>query len=313
MINRVEATKDMAIERVVNAAVRIPGIKVDRDKFLTEVFSSEETDIQNILDNGPINANISRERLNELADELIASRTNESSAVPINEELPDDLEIKKVIPSETLLFFSSAARLAQELSYLYGSQDFWKNDRINSENVRSQLILYCGVMLGVSGAVSGIRVLTAQLADSSFKKLPQKVLTKTALYPIIKQVGKVMGVKITKSKITKGFSNALPKVGGFVSGGLNYATMKTMAQRLHTALDSVYFESDEKQLSEDIEKLNNAEYVDVDDELIENAETEAVSDNEKDSSDIKSKVSNGLKGLGGSISGIFSKKDSKKK
>lgn len=60
------------------------------------------------------------------------------------------------IPADILQFFGMALRLAQELSYLYGAQDLWKDGEIDDDKVRSQLIMYCGVMFGVSGAVSGL-------------------------------------------------------------------------------------------------------------------------------------------------------------
>ena len=33
-------------------------------------------------------------------------------------------------------------------------------------------MLYCGVMFGVSGAVSGVRVLSTQLSKTALKKIP---------------------------------------------------------------------------------------------------------------------------------------------
>ena len=70
-----------------------------------------------------------------------------------------------------------ALRLAQELSYLYGAQDLWKDGEIDDDKVRSQLIMYCGVMFGVSGAVSGVRVLSAQIAKTTMKKYFRYIMT----------------------------------------------------------------------------------------------------------------------------------------
>ena len=63
------------------------------------------------------------------------------------------------IPADVMQFFGMALRLAQELSYLYGAHDLWQGGQVDDERVQNQLILYCGVMFGVSGAVSGVRVL----------------------------------------------------------------------------------------------------------------------------------------------------------
>ena len=55
--NQVE--KEVALENVITSAVQIPGVKVDRRKFLSETFASENVIIQDVLDLGPIQANIS--------------------------------------------------------------------------------------------------------------------------------------------------------------------------------------------------------------------------------------------------------------
>ena len=92
-------------------------------------------------------------------------------------------------------------------------------------------------MFGVSGAVSGVRVLTTQLAKTTAKKLPQKALTKTFWYPIVKQIGKALGVRVTKSTVASGVSKIVPIIGGVVSGSLNFASMLPMANRLQGTLD----------------------------------------------------------------------------
>ena len=46
--------------------------------------------------------------------------------------------------------------------------------KVDEEKIKSQLIMYCGVMFGVSGAVSGVRVLSTQIAKTTLHKLPQK-------------------------------------------------------------------------------------------------------------------------------------------
>lgn len=157
-----------------------------------------------------------------------------------------------------------ALRLAQELSYLYGGGDLWVDGQIDDEKVKSQLIMYCGVMFGVSGAVSGVRVLSTQIAKATLKKLPQKALMKTFWYPMIKQIGKAIGVKVTKTTFAQSVSKAIPVVGGVISGGLNFASMMPMAKRLSTALDKAAFDYNEDEYEADlniIDKMANGEVI----------------------------------------------------
>ncbi|MBR5555243.1 hypothetical protein IKU74_04420, partial [bacterium] len=74
-----EIKKEFALENVITSAVQIPGVKVDRRKFLSEFFSSEEYAIQDILEFGPIQTGVPQEKLAKIADKLILKRTSQSS------------------------------------------------------------------------------------------------------------------------------------------------------------------------------------------------------------------------------------------
>ena len=244
--------KEFALESIISTAVQVPGVKVDRKKFLAASFSSDELPIQRIIDLGPVEAGVSQDALASISHNLILKRTSQSSAASFISGLPGGLAMAATIPADVLQFFAMALRLAQELSYLYGAQDLWQDGQLDDERVKTQLLLYCGVMFGVSGAVSGVRILSTQIAKTTLKKLPQQTLTKTFWYPIIKQIGKAIGVKITKSTVAKGVSKAIPVLGGVLSGGLNFASMMPMANRLQAALDSAAFVYTEEDLAKDI-------------------------------------------------------------
>lgn len=248
---------EVALESAITSAIQLPGVKVDRKKFLAEMFATESAPIQEVLDMGPIAANISQDRLNTLAAKHILKRTSESSMASFIAGLPGGLAMAATIPLDILQFFGMALKLAQELSYMYGADDLWQDGKVDDEKVKNQLILYCGVMFGVSSAVSGVRVLTAQIAKTTLKKLPQKALTKTFWYPIVKQIGKAVGIKVTKSTVAKGVSQAIPVIGGVISGSLNFASMMPMAKRLHTALDSATFGYTNEDLEKDVFEIEN--------------------------------------------------------
>ena len=250
-------TNSIALESIITNAVKIPGVKVDRKKFLAEVFAHDDIDMQSVIDMGPVQAGIAQERIEKAANRLIFLRTSQSSIASFIAGIPGGFAMAATIPADVLQFFGMALRLAQELSYLYGASDLWDENQLDDERVKSQLILYCGVMFGVSGAASGVRVLSTQIAKTTLKKLPQKALTKTFWYPIIKQIGKAIGVKVTKTTVAQGISKAVPIVGGVISGSLNYASMMPMANRLNTALDKACFDYTEAEMAEDIDTLEN--------------------------------------------------------
>lgn len=250
-------TATIALETIISNAVKLPGVKVNRSKFLAETFANENFDLQAVIDVGPVSAGVPQERIEKAAAKLIFIRTSQSSAASFVAGIPGGLAMAATIPADVAQFFGMALRLAQELSYLYGASDLWDADQIDDERVRNQLILYCGVMFGVSGAVSGVRVLSTQIAKTTLKKLPQKALTKTFWYPIVKQIGKAIGVKVTKTTVAQGISKAVPIVGGVISGSLNYVSMMPMANRLNAALNKACFNYSEEEMAADIETIES--------------------------------------------------------
>lgn len=291
-------TSEVALEAIINNAVQIPGVKVDRQKFLGECFAKEDVDTQQIIDLGPIGAGCTREDLARIANKLILVRTSTSSAASFAMGIPGGLAMGLTVPADTLQFFGMSLRLAQELAYLYGAQDLWKDGQIDDEIVRGQLIMYCGVMFGVSGAAAGVRILSSQLAKTTLKKLPQKALTKTLWYPIVKQVGKLVGVKVTKDTVAKGISKAIPVVGGVVSGGLNFASMLPMAKRLAVSLDKANFDYTEDEIMTDYQAVQD---VTDEDTLVE-----------EEKSSIKDQAAKGIQDLKSGIGSVFVKGKKKK-
>ena len=128
------------------------------------------------------------------------------------------------------------------------------------------------------------------------RKLPQKALTKTFWYPIVKQIGKAIGIRVTKTTVAKGVSKAIPIVGGVISGSLNFASMMPMAKRLSEALDKATFDYSEDEYENDlniIDKISNGEIV--------------VEPESETKEEIKQKVSNTIDDVKKGVSGIVGK------
>ena len=294
--NNKEIASDIMLEEIISKAIQMPGVKVDRNKFLAEGFSSEINSLENIINNGPIAAGVSREEINNIANKLIIKRTSQSSMASFAAGIPGGLAMAATIPADILQFFGMSLRLAQELSYLYGADDLWENGQVDDEKIKNQLILYCGVMFGVSSAVSGVRVLSAQMAKTALKKIPQKALTKTFWYPIIRKTCSFVGYTLTKKTFASGVSKAIPVIGGVISGTINFASMMPMAKRLNETLDKASFDYSDEEFDKDIEVLSN--------------ENEDVSEEEKQN--FKDKFTEGLNKTKDSISNWFLKLDKNK-
>lgn len=258
MGNLEKLKENVSLENVISSAIQIQGVKVDRDSFLRNQFKDAPCDLVNtIVEKGPVEANYSRGTLKKMAKSLIEKRAVASSATSFATGLPGGPAMAATIPADMLQFYAAALRLAQEIAYLYGEPDLWSDNVLDKEKVTNQLILYCGVMFGATGAAQTVRVLSSSISKQVMKKLPQKALTKTFYYPIIKQIANALGKKMTKEIFAKGVSKAVPVVGGVVSGGITYASMKPMANRLVKAFDKAHFDYTENEFNADWEVVSS--------------------------------------------------------
>lgn len=251
-----ENSMAVSLPDVVSTAIQVPGVRVNRDSFLCEIFKEVDRDVlQSIIEKGPVAAGVERSVLKQKAHKLIQARTAFSTGASFAAGLPGGLAMAATIPADMLQFYGVSLRMAQELAYLYGEPDLWEKDLLDRDKVTNQLILYCGVMFGATGASQSVRILSSAMAKQALKRLPQQALTKTFYYPVIKSIARFFGVSMTKSTFAKGVSKAIPVVGGIVSGGITLATLAPMGLRLADTMDQVRFAYDEEAFQADWQQV----------------------------------------------------------
>ncbi len=243
----------ITLTNVISAAVKIPGIRVDREAFLREQFKEKEPEaLSGILAAGPVAAGCDRDALRKKAEKVILADTVLSTGASFLAGLPGGLAMAVTVPADLLQFYGAALKMAQEIAYLYGEEDFWKGGDLDEEKVTNQFILYCGVMLGASGAAQTVRLSTSALARQTMKDLPRKADTKAFSYPIIRQVIRFFAKTLTKTSLVKGVSKAIPVIGGVVSGGITFASLRPMGERLQKTFDKAHFSYSDIEIREDL-------------------------------------------------------------
>ncbi|MBP5835475.1 EcsC family protein [Lactiplantibacillus plantarum] len=248
--------KESVALNVINESLKLPFIKVDRSDFLTKTFSNKIDDMPKLFKEGP-QAFFSKEELDRIASNVINSNVLKSSSISFASGLPGGVAIAATIPADMAQFYGYSLKLAQEISYVYGYQDIWTNQDELTEDAKNTLILYLGIMFGVSSAGSTIRILSNKLALQALKQLPNKTLTKHLYFTILKKVLAIFGTKLTKATFAKGVSKVIPVVGGVLSGSMNYLSLKPMANKLKDELGKSVnytqqdFEQDIKILNEE--------------------------------------------------------------
>lgn len=251
-----ESNESLAL-KVVNESLKLPLVKVNRSEFLVKAFGEKVKNINQLIEKGP-QTFLSKEKLDQVADSRIHSIVAQSSTLSFATGLPGGLAMAATIPADITQFYGYSLKLAQEISYIYGYKDIWNQQGELTGEAKETLILYLGIMLGVTTAGSAVRILSGKLSTQALTKIPQKALTKTIYYPVTKKVLAVFGTKLTKTTFAKGVSKAVPLVGGVVSGGLNYFSMKPMAMRLKNELRKGLNYSEQK-LNEDWKILQGEE------------------------------------------------------
>lgn len=279
---------DNAIVQVIETAIKIPGVKVNRDAFLMSMFQKKDNDLKDkILRTGPIEAGIERKELLSLSKSLVTNRTLKSTAISFTAGLPGGVAMAATIPADTLQYFGVALRLAQEIAYLYGEEDLWSEGNLNEEKVMNTLILYCGVMFGASGASATLRVLASQLGKQALKKIPSMTLTKTFYYPIIKSTVRFFGGRMTREIFGKAVAKAIPILGGVVSGGITFATLRPMGSRLVKDLDTAKFSYNKEELEIDLFEIQNVVQTQEEDSRdMQNLENISISDEIKNNKEL---------------------------
>ncbi|WP_260188570.1 EcsC family protein [Lactiplantibacillus plantarum] len=248
--------KESVALNVLNESLKLPLIKVDRSDFLTKTFSNKIDNMPKLFKEGP-QAFFSKEELDRIASNVINSNVLKSSSISFASGLPGGVAIAATIPADMAQFYGYSLKLAQEISYVYGYQDIWTNQDELTEDAKNTLILYLGIMFGVSSAGSTIRILSNKLALQALKQLPNKTLTKHLYFTILKKVLAIFGTKLTKATFAKGVSKVIPVVGGVLSGSMNYLSLKPMANKLKDELGKSVnytqqdFEQDIKILNEE--------------------------------------------------------------
>lgn len=224
-----------SFEMVLNSAAQLPGVRIDREKYLSgalvKKFSPEV--IVAAIESSPAAAGIAPEQLDTIADASIRYETTKVTALSAVAGIPGGLAMAGTVPADLAQYFAHVIRITQKLAYLYGwSNIFEGTEEEIDDETKNLLILFIGIMFGAQGATDAVGKVSAKVAEAVAKKLPQKALTKGAVYPVVKKVAGYLGVKITKDIFAKSVSKTIPIIGGIVSGGITLATFAPMCLKL---------------------------------------------------------------------------------
>lgn len=256
-------------EDIVQQAMKLPIVKVNREKFLRKELIKyyPENVIGLAINKNPAYAGIEKERINEISKQVINYETNKVSAISFAAGMPGGFAMVATVPADIAQYFAYMIRVMQKLAYLYGFEDFELNEDTISDDTMNQIMIFLGVMFGVQGANAGVKKIAEAAAKKVSKSLAQKALTKGTVYPIVKKIAQAVGIKMTKQIFAEGVSKVVPVIGGAVTGGLSYITFKPCAKKLKNSFKDLYL-CDPQYYKE----LRNQSIIDIDVEFFEESE-----------------------------------------
>lgn len=233
------------LQKTINAVANAPLVHVDREEFLRKQFGSSPY-IEKILEDGPQSV-FTLDSIQRKAVDVIKNSTRKTTMASFAAGLmANPVTTVATASFDVTQFFGFALNLAQKIAYLYGEDELFseisakgfsgdlvkKDGEAVPEVAQMKMIAWLGAMMGVSGA-GGLVLHTSKAAGISIgKKVASQALTQTAWYPVLKTVGSLLGFKITKKTVESVINNAVPVIGGFISGGMTYAAFNPMGQRL---------------------------------------------------------------------------------
>ena len=227
---------------IIKAALALPGTKVDRSAFLRDQLRAHcsERQVGLAIDFNPAHAKIPIVTIDKIADSVIRSQNLKAAAGSFVAGIPGGIAMTVTIPLDLAQNTGHAIVLAQKLAYLYGWPDLFLEDAPDEET-QLRMALLLGSMLGLRKANILLRELSSRFASQVATRLPKYALTKTVYYPVIKQICKWLGIKLTKATFAQGVAKIIPLVGGGISGTATGLVQRNMARRLKNHLRELEF------------------------------------------------------------------------
>jgi hypothetical protein len=228
--------------QTLNAAAKLPGVRIDRDAYLRAALKRHctEEQIELAVASNPAAAGIPVAVIRAVANDSINYETAKVTALSAAAGIPGGFAMIGTIPADIVQYFGHVLRIAQKLAYIYSWPDLFVEDGDSLDDATEGILtLFVGVMFGVQLAQAGVAKVSTMIAGQVLKKLPQQALTKGAIYPVVKKVAAYLGIRLTKQLFAGGVAKIVPVLGAVLSGGLTLATFLPMSKRLQKHLASL--------------------------------------------------------------------------
>lgn len=191
---------NLDVPATIPKVLAVPANIIDRDTFLQESIGEYISDeaMRIAIEKDTRQAGIRRKLVDTIADQIISGEVSKASGLSVAAG-----STWATLPADIIQYFGFVLRLVQKLAYLYGYKSFEltteEGETIDDSTLRA-LTALIGIMFGATEEV------------------------------------KEIGTKMGRLTLAKGAVAPIPVLGGVLSGGMTYATLRPYADRLKKVL-----------------------------------------------------------------------------
>lgn len=234
------AEQKKRVEDFLIRAAALPGIRVDRVKFLHNLLKKNYPDeTWTAIRSTPAEAGLSPETLDKLADQVIRSETVSLCGISAASGIPKGWLILVSLPADIAQYYAHMLRLVQKLDYIYGRKELVFENGKATEETRQRLLLLTGVMYGQTDAKETISTISNAVSAKVQSKANGKVKGRILSAKPFQNVTRFVNEKVPFGKvITSTEATILPFGKMLASGVVSYTAFRNMAKRLKWYLSS---------------------------------------------------------------------------
>jgi len=227
--------------RVLRAALAMPGARIDRSAFLRKQLSKHIPSeiIERAIETSPAKAGVTRDTIRRIATASIKWHRRGVSAVSFGAGLPGGWWMAGTVPADLAQFFWHTIIILQKLAYLYGWPELLGEESSLDDETLLLLTVFIGVMLGAESSAKILADIAERLAAEVLKRLPREALTKWGLFRLAREIAKWIGIKLTKETFARYISKLIPILSGLISGTITWVSFSLMTNRLAAHLESL--------------------------------------------------------------------------
>lgn len=240
-MSNIETNNENKFSTIIKVAMNIPGVQIGRNDFLKKELSKHFPDykVNLAISKSPAKAGIDVKEIDHIAKACINYETSKVCLIAAVAGAPGGFALIGTVPADTVQYFVHVIRILQKLMYLYGWRELYNRDGEIDDETLNIITIFVGVMFGVKVANGAIIKIAQKAALEVEKKVASRALTKGTIYPIVKKIAQILGVKMTKQVFAKAVGKIVPVIGAGVSGGLTYITFNPSAYKLKSRLESL--------------------------------------------------------------------------